>query len=549
MRRFGLTASLVASVAVAALVANCSSDSRTSDPPSAPISNGNGVTLGGPSLVGGGWSPVVEAAAQTVNKVTVCHSGNGVHFTQIDVSAQGARAHLGDPSSGRGGHTADYRVSANTPCPPPATPGEVQVCKVAGVGLNAGTNFTFSVTANGQPKQVTVAAGAGPTGTCVSGGSFRVGTTVTVSEAAQTGVKTASIVVTPAGAQQGTSDLANRSAMVIVGVGTTTLTFTNNGPSGTLVVCKVGGTGVTAGTNFTFAVGNQPVTVAAGAAPDGTCSSPMTAATGSVTVSETGSAGTITSAITGTPAVTNVNLPGRSATTQITADQQSRITFTNVAATASNSGTLNICKVAGTGVAAGTNFTFNVAGLSATVAAGAAPAGTCTATPITVGAGNVTVSETATTGLSLTGVTATGNGNVNALVSSDLATRSANVTVIAGQLTTVTFTNSSTASTGTLVICKIGGTGITAGSNFQFTAGGQSVTVAAGAAPNGTCSSPITLPAGSVNVTETAVTGTSVQSIAGTPAAPTNVNLAGRSATVQIAAGQETHITFTNTAP
>ena len=119
----------------------------------------------------------------------------------------------------------------------------------------------------------------------------------------------------------------------------------------------------------------------------------------------------------------------------------------------------------------------------------------------------------------------------------------------AGQLTTVTFTNSSTASTGTLVICKIGGTGITTGTNFQFTAGGQTVTVAAGAAPNGTCSSPIALPAGAVTVTETAVTGTSVQAIAGTPAAPTNINLAGRSATVQIVAGQETHITFTNTAP
>ena len=48
----------------------------------------------------------------------------------------------------------------------------------------------------------------------------------------------------------------------------------------------------------------------------------------------------------------------------------------------------------------------------------------------------------------------------------------------------------------------------------------------------------ITLPAGAVTVTETAVAGTSVQAIAGTPAAPTNINLAGRSATVQVAAGR-----------
>ena len=441
MRRFGFTASLAASIAVAAIVVNCSSDTRTGDPPSAPSSIGSTSVPGSVSLVGGGWSPAVETDAQTNHgdKVSVCHSGNGNHFVQIDVSTQAARAHLGNPSSGRGGHTGDYRVSANTPCPPPATPGEVQVCKVAGTGLAAGTNFSFTVAANAQSKQVTVAAGAGPTGTCVSGGSYRVGTTVTVSEGAQTGVKTASIVVTPAGAQQGTSDLANRSATAIVGVGTTTLTFTNNGPSGTLVICKVGGTGVTAGTNFTFAVGNQTATVAAGAGPDGTCSAPMALAVGAVTVSETGSAGTIASAIAGTPAPTDVNLPARSATTQITADQQSKITFTNVAATAANSGTLTICKVAGNGITAGTNFTFNVAG--------------------------------------------------------------------------------------------------------------QTATVAAGAAPNGTCGSAITLPVGAVTVTETAVNGTSVSAITGTPAAPTSINLAGRSAAVQIVAGQETHITFTNTAP
>jgi hypothetical protein len=50
-------------------------------------------------------------------------------------------------------------------------------------------------------------------------------------------------------------------------------------------------------------------------------------------------------------------------------------------------------------------------------------------------------------------------------------------------------------------------------------------------------------------VTETAVTGTSVSAIAGTPAAPTNINLAARSATAMIVVGQETRITFTNVAP
>jgi len=437
MRRYGLIASATASLAIAAIIAGCSSDNRSVDPPATPTADTPVLT--GASLGGGGWSPAVEAAAATSGKVTVCHSGNGKHFTQIDVSPQGARAHLGDPETGKGGHAADYRVSANTPCPPPATPGNVQVCKVAGVGVVTGTNFTFTLSSAGGSKTVIVAAGAGPAGTCVNAGDFRVGTTVDVREAAQQGVSTTGIVVSPAGAQQGTSDLADRSATVVAGVGTTTLTFTNQGPTGRLVICKVAGTGVTAGSSFSFTVGGQMASVAAGAAPDGTCGSALTLAPGAVTVAEVASTGLVVQSIAGTPAPTNVDLPGGSATTQITAGQETRITFTNAAASAVNSGTLTICKVAGTGVTAGTSFT--------------------------------------------------------------------------------------------------------------FTAAGKTATVAAGAAPNGTCGTPITLALGAVTVTETAVAGTSVQAITGTPALPTNINLASRSATVQINAGQDTRITFTNVAP
>lgn len=446
MRPFGFTVSLVATLALAVVVVNCSSDSSANDPLAAP--DGGSSLLGNMSFAGGGWSPVIEAASN--DKVTVCHSGNGKHYVQINVSAQGARAHLGDPTSGRGGHSGDYRVSPTTQCPPPANPGQVQICKVAGTGVTAGTNFSFTVTpAGGQPATVTVAAGAGPTGTCAAAGSFGIGTTVEVRETAQQGVTTSSIVVSPQGAQQGTSDLAGRSAVVIAGTGMTTLTFTN----------------------------------------------------------------------------TNPTAPGAT-------------------------GTLAICKVAGTGVTAGTNYTFGVGGQTATVAAGAGPTGTCTTTPLTVAAGNATVTETATAGIGVSAVTATATGGANALVSSDFGARSATVTVTAGQLTTVTFTNSTApAATGTLVICKVGGTGITAGTNFTFTAGGQTAVVAAGAAPNGTCSSALTLATGAVTVTEAAAAGTSVSAIAGTPVAPTNINLASRSATVQITAGQETRITFTNTAP
>ena len=496
MRRIGLTASLLTGIGVLALVASCSDGipepSSTEGPlPDAPV-------LVSGSLSGGGWTPTVFAAAGD-GKVSVCHSGNGKHYTQLSLPAPAASAHLGDPNTGGGRHQYDYRVSDNTPCPPPAGGiAQLQVCKVAGTGVTAGTSFTFNLTAqNQQPKTVTVAAGAGPTGTCANvSGSYPVGTAVTVQEVLQQGVSTSAITVSPAGAQQGTSDLANRSAVVITGTGTTTLTFTNTttagGTTGTLVICKVGGTGITAGTAYTFSAGNQTATVNAGAEPNGTCGTPITLPAGAVTVSETGNATSV--------------------------------------------------------VTAGTAYSFSVAGQTVSVNAGAGPTGTCAATPITVAAGSVTITEAAQTGVVLTGVTAT-QGATNALTAQNLAARTATVTITAGQTTTATFTNTATANTGTLVICKIGGTGVAAGTNFTFTAGGQTATVAAGAGPNGTCGTPLTLAVGTVTVTETAAAGTSVSAITGTPAAPTNINLGTRSAQVAIAAGQETRITFTNVAP
>ena len=97
MRPFGFTVSLVATLAIAAVVVNCSSDnSAANDPLLAP--DGGAAQLGNMSFMnGGGWSPTVEAASN--DKVSVCHSGNGKHWVQLSLSAQGARAHLGDPSS------------------------------------------------------------------------------------------------------------------------------------------------------------------------------------------------------------------------------------------------------------------------------------------------------------------------------------------------------------------------------------------------------------------------------------------------------------------
>src|SRR5688572_9538118 len=219
-KHHGLTASAVAMLVAASIIMSCSDasgpDSASLDP-----------TLFSGELQGGGWTPSVEAAGRKAGKIDVCHSGNGKKYVHISVSANATRAHLGDPETGMGGHSADYRTSDLTPCPPPDEPGLVQVCKVAGSGIATGASYSYTVSANGEETTVTVPAGAGPAGTCVDAGSFRVGTDVTVQEVAQPDVNVTGLTVSPEGAQVGVSDLANRTAMVVAGGGSPKVTYTN----------------------------------------------------------------------------------------------------------------------------------------------------------------------------------------------------------------------------------------------------------------------------------------------------------------------------------
>jgi hypothetical protein len=97
-------------------------------------------------------------------------------------------------------------------------------------------------------------------------------------------------------------------------------------PTGTLQVCKVAGSGVTVGTNYSFtANGGTAFQVAAGAGPTGTCGSGGTFNVGTaVTVQETVPAGvTVSSIVGGTPDVAN----GRTVIT--IAAGTNTVTFTN----------------------------------------------------------------------------------------------------------------------------------------------------------------------------------------------------------------------------
>ena len=94
---------------------------------------------------------------------------------------------------------------------------------------------------------------------------------------------------------------------------------------------------------------------------------------------------------------------------------------------------LTICKIAGTGVTTGTNFTFDAGGTTVSV-----PAGSCVTTGgFTVGT-NVTVQETVPSGMQVSAISV---GESAVLVSSNLAAGSA-VVGIGGDHNTVSFTNS-----------------------------------------------------------------------------------------------------------
>jgi hypothetical protein len=132
---------------------------------------------------------------------------------------------------------------------------------------------------------LTVAAGEEPTGNCTIL-PFRVGTRLAVQETVPSNLVLAFLAVSPLTA--GATSLETATANVTVVVGGTTVTFTDFRPAA-LTLCKVAGPGITTETPFTFTFAGHQVTIAAGAAPTGTCAPPVMVAPGTeFTITETG---------------------------------------------------------------------------------------------------------------------------------------------------------------------------------------------------------------------------------------------------------------------
>jgi hypothetical protein len=358
----------------------------------------SGVTVGGGATFSGAVTPNPNLGTRTATVVTGTSAGT-VTFTNVAV-------------------------------------GTLKVCKV-GLGAALGQNFSFIVagsTAAGGSANQTFNLTAGEPGTppdlggnCVLLGGLTptlLTGVVTVTEAAPpTGIVLSGINISQ---DRGTISVAARTASVTIGTGETVVTFTNipsppPPPTYPVQVCKVAGAGIAIGTQFSFTVTGQanPVSVAAGAG-GGNCVNVGSFTAGQqVTITEAAQAGTVLTGITGGA----VDLPNRRTVITVSATASQNVaTFTNAA----NTGTLELCKVAGNAGAIGQtfNFTTNVPGVPTTTRTATA-AGNCQQ----VGGALAANFVASVTELALPGFIVAGN----------VYTRTA--TIVAGTTARITFTN------------------------------------------------------------------------------------------------------------
>jgi hypothetical protein len=204
-------------------------------------------------------------------------------------------------------------------------------------------------------------------------------------------------------------------------------------------------------------------------------------------------------------------------------------------------GFLEICKASGPGITG--SFTFQVAGKSVTV-----PAGACSSA-FQVPSGNETVHEVAQSGFAMAH---NDTFPKDRFVSSNLSHGNVTVKIVAGdssKQTILTVTNKRL--TGALKICQVAGSGVAEGTNFQFTtsATSGSTTVPAGPAPGGNCVVVGTsfFQNSTITITQQIPTG---DTVTGIDVAPSNrqvgsANLTNGTVTIKIGSGV-TDVTYTD---
>ena len=276
---------------------------------------------------------------------------------------------------------------------------------------------------------------------------------------------------------------------------------------------------------FHFTVGGATVDV-----PVGACSPVITVSPGMVSVTEAERAGIAVSGIQTYPAARLVSsdLPTRTAQVQVVAGDESTqttVTFNNRAELA----ILKICKVAGPGVAVGTDVTFSAGALSVVVPAGPPPGGTCVVVGWFPVATNVAITESIPDGTEVSAITVApagrmvgspnlaggsvvariGSGVVEATFTNQVppvpSTTTTSTTIAVTGATTTTAANavSTTAPPGATTTTVTGGPTTTSpGAATTTTAPGGATSTTVGGGPTTTTTSPgfgvtTTLPGGS----------------------------------------------------
>lgn len=141
---------------------------------------------------------------------------------------------------------------------------------------------------------------------------------------------------------------------------------------GFLEICKAAsGPGVTG--SFDFQVGGRTVAV-----PVGACSPAIELPAGTATVTEVAQPGAVVTDVSTTPSARLISHSAGSRTATVAVAEgsvstQTVVTFTN----SYEIGQLKLCKIAGPGIATGTNFVFMVGPQAVNVPAGPTPGGFC----------------------------------------------------------------------------------------------------------------------------------------------------------------------------
>ncbi len=420
-------------------------------------------------------------------------------------------------------------------------PSTLIICKANNV---TGT-FQFSINS---ATPVSVAAGSCEPFTVENGHNS------VTEEVDTTGATTLSSITVNPSIDTVSSSVTTRTVVVNIPANASVTTTFTNIPVTRLQVCKVAGDSSTSGNsfNFTESVGSTTtasfsLTAALPPAPPN-CSTPTPYPPGTaVNIAETAVTGNKVSNITisgGT--LSNLNLGAGTVTATLGTSGTTVVTYTDQ----SQPGNLIVCKQEANSFVSPGPWSFTIKNSGGTVVGSeSVTVGNCSTPPLSLPAGNYTVIESFSPPDSVSAVTAV---PTNALLSVNLPTGTAVVTVTAGGTSTVTFTNK--VPVAKLIVCKVAGDSTTAGKVFPFTESVNGTTtqsfsltaVQPPAPPN--CFGPTAYPAGTpVDLAELVPSGSQVTSIVSSGAGTLgNVNTSAGTSTATLG-GDGTTMTVTYT--